>query len=461
MTQNNFSKAVCTAGMLILATLPPAVVRAADHRDAPGVDSVVEGDINDVFAFRDPKRPDRLVVAVDVNPFSTPTVRHSYRFSTEFLYQIKIDTDGDFREDFVIQATFVDTPEGQMIREAHGAPVRGYIGAVNRRIIDANNGDIGVSGPLNTVLGNANETLVWAGSADDPFVVDVAQFFKIVLDGEAQVFRDLPNTPLGPLAGRKTANGIDSFEGFNASFIVVSFPMSFVRPPNGMINVWATVSAPVEPTGSYVQFERMGQPLFNTVFIPAALKDAFNASTPENDMRLFGGFVPDALTTTDTDGRGNTLAGRRTLLTNLGLTSLPAGVPLLLPAGFANTNAGLLRAALLPDVLRLNLNLEPGDLAVGQTGLTNGRRYDDDVVDIALRLLRELADVNFPDALNAPGSGRPRANALVFPDPRIFAVLQGTDFIKPDNQLGDLSKSGNARPNMEDFPYLPMPNPRP
>jgi hypothetical protein len=450
------------ASMLIFTPAAPA----ADHRDAPAVDAVIEGDINDVYAFRDPKRPDRLVLAMNVNPFAVAGVRHSYRFSTEFLYQFKIDTTGDYREDFVVQVRFIDTPEGQMVQQAHGVPVAGYIGAFNRSIMDANGGGVNLQGPLNRVLGNPEETIVWAGQADDPFTVDVSQFFKIALDGSAQVFRNLPNTPLGPLAGRQVRgdglSGIDTFAGFNSSFIVMGFPLSFVRPASGnIINIWGTVSVPVDNTGSFVQFERMGQPLFNTVFVPSALKDAFNASTPDEDVRKYSNLVPDTLTTTDTDGRGNTISGRATLLTNLGLTQLPAGVPLLLPASLANTDKDLLRKALLPDVIRLSVTLEPNDLGVGQFGLTNGRRYGDDVVDIALRLLRQLADVNFPSSLNVPGSGPARPAALTFPDGRIFAVLQGTDFLKPDSQLGDLSTSGNDAQFAEEFPYLAPAFPRP
>ena len=93
------------------------------------------------------------------------------------------------------------------------------------------------------------------------------------------------------------------------------------------MNIWGTISAPVEETGTYLQFERMGQPLFNTVFIPAALKDAVNQGIPSDDVVRWSKFVPDALTTTDNDGTGNTISGRAGLLTSLGLTSAPGGAP--------------------------------------------------------------------------------------------------------------------------------------
>jgi len=134
---------------------------------------------------------------------------------------------------------------------------------------------------------------------------------------------------------------------------------------------------------------------------------------------------------------------------------------LLLPATFANTNKDLLRAALVPDVLRLDLSRAPNDLAIGAFGLTNGRRPGDDVIDIALRLLRQLADVNFPAALKVPGSGPARAGALTLGDARVTAVLQGSDFTRPDSTLSDLSVSGNDAPFLDAFPYFALPNPLP
>ena len=155
------------------------------------------------------------------------------------------------------------------------------------------------------------------------------------------------------------------------------------------------------------------------------------------------------------------ISGRAGLLTGLGLTTSPFGAPLLLPATFINTNKELLRVALLPDVLRLNLKSDPTDLGIGVAGLINGRRPGDDVLDIALRVLRQLADVNLPAALKVPGSGPARAGALGADDRRFFAVLQGTDFIRPDSTLNDLTTSGNDKPLPNQFPFLAEPHPRP
>jgi len=442
--------------------------RAADHRDSPVVDGAPEGDITDVFAFLDPNDKSRMVFAMGVNPFAVPALNDSYRFSTGFLYQFKIDTTGDYVEDFVVQVTFRDAASvsagAQTVHVRMGPSTPGNTGAVNTIMQDA---PVNVTGPVNTVI-NSGGVQVFAGLRDDPFTFDVGQFFRIKA-GTSQLFRAVPTSPLGPLTGRpidKTGlSGIDGFAGFNATYIIVSVPLSNLSPGffqnrSNIFNVWGTVSAPYVDD-SYVQFERMGQPVFNTVFIPSAMKDAFNAGVPSDDVTRWSGFVPDALTTTDNDGTGNTISGRAGLLTALGVTAAPYGAPLLLPATFSNTSKDLLRGALLPDVLRIDLSADPADLGIGQIGLTNGRRPSDDVIDIALRVLRQLADVNFPTALGVPGSGPARAGALTFPDYRVLVVLQGSDFIGPDSGLTDLAHNANDSTFLTSFPFFAPPHPRP
>jgi len=158
------------------------------------------------------------------------------------------------------------------------------------------------------------------------------------------------------------------------------------------------------------------------------------------------------------------------------------GAPLLLPSTFVNTNPNLLQVALIPDVLRINLSLIPsgilpgaaaaggnGDpqLALGAFGLQNGRRPADTVTDILVQLTRQLADVNFPTSTGVAGSGPARSNALNFAtDRRVLAVLQGTDWIKPDSQVGNVSGNvapygGNDQTFLTTFPFLAAPAPLP
>lgn len=440
--------------------------QAADHRDAPTIDDYSAIDISDVFVFADFNDHSRVVMAMGVNPFAVPAAAGTYRFAPESLYQFKIDNNGDAVEDFVVQLKFKNTTTTGQIVEVHGPQHPNLVGARNK----INPGPPRVSGATGGVIGDPSGMLVFTGLRDDPFVFDLSQFNRI-LGGDQDVFRDI-DTPIGHLRGRTAAgqgsSGVDTFSGFNTSYIVVSFPKDWVRGSGSKIWVWATTSQPVVNTagavnnGVYTQVERMGQPAINTVFIPKPLKDAFNAGIPSEDVARWSQFIPDTLTTRDNDGTGNTIAGRVAVLNALGLGTLPNGAPLLLPADFANTNPNLLRAALLPDVLRFDMDLDPDNQAIGQFGVENGRRPGDDVIDIELRLLRQLADVNFSGVGAVPGSGPARPGALNFPaDRRVFVVLQGTDFIRPDATLDDLSISGNDATLPRTFPYIGAPHPLP
>lgn len=456
-------KRILTAACLLAVPLGLLATRAkaADHRDAPGTDGAGEGDITDVFAFLDPNNSTRLVLAMGVNSFAIPAATPSYRFSTEYLYQFKIDRFNTFNEDFVVQLRFDNNGTGQIAHVSVGTPDPNTVGAVNQLLIGPNSE---IDGPTNGVFGDPNSIQAFTGLRDDPFVFDLAQFNRII-GGTQDVFRAIPSSPLGPLRGRPVradgTSGVDSFGGFNASYMVVEFPVAWLGV-NSVIHVWGTVSAPSVEAGGYTQFERMGQPAFNTIFIPKPLKDGFNQAVPAQDMAHYAQFVPDALTTTDNDGTGNTIAGRAGLLNTLGLTTLPVGAPLLLPSTFTNTSKDLLRNALLPDVLRLDLSRAPNDQAIGVTGITNGRRLGDDVMDIILRLARQLADVNLPAALGKiPGTGPARPGALAPTNPVFTAVLEGTDFIRPDSTLSDVTVSGNDQTFLTTFPFLAPPNPLP
>jgi hypothetical protein len=480
---------------LVLA-LPWGDVRSADHRDAPLSSEDPSADVNDVFVFVNPTDSSKVVFAMTVNGFAVPAVRSSYSFGSDVLYQFKIDNTGDAREDLVIQVTFdgheslhderCPSPGGGQFLTLMGPARPVNVGPDNHLLRRGPE----VTGCTNAVLSN-DGIRVWAGLAEDPFVVDIGQLNRI-LGGTQDLFRATKSPLLGALRGRPVradgTSGVDGFGGFNVSAIVVEVPIAMVQGKahrnrtylgnDTTIGVWGTTSRSKirrlsthhdpRDSGPYIQGQRMGHQVFKTIFLPTAVKDFFNRTAPADDARNVSQYIPDALTTTDNDGTGNTIAGRAALLQLVGVTSLPAGVPLLLPPTFANTDRNLIRSVLIPDVLRINLALPATDVGVATNGLQNGRRFGDDVIDILLRLARQLADVKFPDGSGAPGSGpvaqRRALDCSVLPgcpDRRVLAVLQGTDFIKPDAQLDDLSTSGNDRPFRTEFPFVGMPHPLP
>jgi len=384
---------------------------AADHREAPIVDGIAEGDITDVYLFTDPNDATRVVMIMNVNPFSVPAELPSYSLSPDLLYQFKVDNTADAREDVVIQIVADVSGQGQTIR-VFGPASPSATGSRNILL----NSSPSAQGAFGTVFGSPTGVQAFVGMRDDPFVFDVGKFFRI-LNGTQDVFRAIPSAGFRGRAVRSDGtSGVDGFGGFDVTSIVVSLPKSMIRGASSKVNVWATVSERLaDRRGAgrvYTQFERMGQQGFATVFIPkGAPRDAENAEIPEHDVANYSNLIPDALTTTDNDGTGNTIQGRADLLTALGLTTLPNGAPLLLPGAFGNTNKNLLRVALLPDVLRFDLDLPAGAAgqAIGQFGLQNGRRLDDPAIDIALQLLRQLADVHFPSGVTGGGPVGSRA----------------------------------------------------
>jgi len=476
-----FAMLLAMAIWLFHASHSAVHVKAADHRDSPTADANPEGDITDFFAFVDPNDQTQLVLAINVNPFSVPAEAPSYGFSNEFLYQFKFANDTDADDELVIQAKFSSVPtsrcaSGQLVRVL--GPARPERHGIHNRLLRH----------APTVEGCTNSTFiqgamkVFTGQRDDPFVTDVGQLFRIQRNLQ-DVYRGFTSPALGALRGRPVradgTSGVDGFGGFNVSSIVLELPKHAVRGAGflgntHLLGAWATVSREDrrEEDGDrddrFTQFQRMGQQLFKTIFVPKDQRDAFNATDPSNDVKNWSSLIPDALTTTDNDGTGNTIVGRVAVLTAVGVTSPPNGAPLLLPASFANTDKGLLRAALIPDVLRLDLDRDPADLAIGQFGLQNGRRPADNVTEILMRLARQLADVKFPSGTGLPGSGPQGTRAALdcsvlpaCPDRRVLVVLQGTQFIKPDAQLGDLTTSGNDRPLLTSFPFLAEPHPLP
>ncbi len=438
-------------------------VMGSDHREAPTIDGLPEGDLTDVYSFVDPVDSTKVDLIMNVNPFAVPAENGSYAFSPDLLYQFKIDNTGDAKEDQVIQIKFDQPGQTQTASVYMGAPTT--TGARNTLLTGAP----ATTAKFGVVPTVGSGVTAFVGLRDDAFVFDFGQFNRI-LNGSQDLFRAVGSSFRGRPVRADGTSGVDAFAGFNLTSIVVSVPKSSLRGSGPIINVWATVSQLVPSRhgqNTYTQIERQGQQAIATVFVPSgAARDAFNFAIPENDVANYSSLIPDALTSTDT--AGNTIAARAALLTSLGVTALPNGAPLLLPATFANTDANLLREALLPDVQRLNVDLPSAtaaNLGVGNGALQNGRPIDFSTIDIPFQVLRQLADVQFPSGV--PGSNplgsRAALVCLAFPqceDRRVLVVLQGTQFITPDPQITQYL-DGNDYPFLATFPYLAAPHPLP
>src|SRR2546425_12943979 len=203
--------ALGTAGFIKLA-------RGSDHQDTPDVELNPASDMTDVYAFPG-SSPDRTVLVLNSWAFITPAqTAHTY-FDPNLLYQFKIDNNTDGVEDKVIQITFNGSPPDQTVevRGPVAPPVPGAMGNQVGQVTST------VTGRINTVLGTADGGEVFAGWREDPFFIDLEQFFRILPDRKP-VTGPLAQLPDAPTASAFRNPGIDYVKGFNVLSIVIELP---------------------------------------------------------------------------------------------------------------------------------------------------------------------------------------------------------------------------------------------
>ena len=218
-----------TAGVIRLA-------RGSDHQDTPEVELNPASDMTDVYAF--PAASGRIVLVLNSWAFITPAQTSNTYFDPNLLYQFKIDNNTDGIEDRVIQITFNGTGADQTVevRGPMAPPVPGAMGNTVAAAVPA------VTGKINTILGSADGMQVFAGWRDDPFFIDLEQFFRIIPDRKP-VTGPLAQLPDVPTASAFRNPGIDFVKGFNVLSIVIELPTaSLTAGGNPKIGVWGTIS---------------------------------------------------------------------------------------------------------------------------------------------------------------------------------------------------------------------------
>jgi len=219
---------------------------ASDHQDTPEVELSPRKDMNDVFVFPG-SAPGRIVLAMTVASPTTPAQAKTRGFGTRTLYQFRVDNTGDAREDVVLQVTFEGTGRDQTVTVRGPArPI--YKGPVSKLVTS---GPV-LRGPTNSVLGSASGIQLFAGVRDDPFFIDLEQFFRILPDRRpsAGPLSQIPATPTatafrGPNPPFAGGTPVDFLRGINGLAIVIELPASMLtRSGSGRIGVWATTSEP-------------------------------------------------------------------------------------------------------------------------------------------------------------------------------------------------------------------------
>lgn len=338
--------AAATAAVALPALLlAPTAARAADHREAPATSVDPAADLLDVYCFVNPNDTSKVVLALTVNAAQIGGLP-SPSFSPDVLYQFKIDNDGDFAEDLVIQATY-DTPGPNQQVTINGPSAPSKAGATNKLLKLKKGQTPAATGPSNATVFAGTDTQkitrAYSGLSDDPF------FFDLTF-----VFRLLGILPGGPLT---RAPGLDFYHTTNISALVVEVPRTALLKEGGSntINVWATTSrststrrsikAKDKNATSFVQFDRTAFPTANTVLIPRPMKDDYNRTVPADDLEKWRQTAINSLTAINND---------------------------------ATYSAQLIDSTILPDVLKLD--------TTSTAGFPNGRRFEDDVIDTVLTL---------------------------------------------------------------------------
>jgi hypothetical protein len=321
---------IALVGVAVLALLAGSaaiVTRAADHLDAPLVDTDGRIDITDVYAYT---HGSNTVFVLNVNPLAGVLPSSHTTFRSDAQYAIRIDNTGDFVEDVVYRVHFSDPSangrQNIQVKMATGAQAR-----------SGNGGVVIASGMTGGTIPVSGGGMLFAGLRDDPFFFDLAAFKKFSTDGNPADF---------------CSPGSNFFAGVNVTSIVLEVPTaSLLGSSAPIIYPWGTVST-LDSSGNWKQVERMGKPALATVFIKptgGANSDAYNRGVPSADLATWGSFFP--------------------------------ANPIPLLGGIS------VRNLLLPDVLILDT---AGPLVLNGipfAGYPNGRRLADDVIDTSFLVL--------------------------------------------------------------------------
>jgi hypothetical protein len=248
---------------------------------------------------------------------------------------------------------------------------------------------------------------VFAGQRAETFYIDLGAVFDTL-----NLRRYLPALT-GPGEDSDNVNpfGVNRFSGFNISTIAIEVPITRItsdRKPvattnNPVIGVFANTARqkvrvlgqpgePADEDGPFVQVSRMANPLVNELIITTPFKDGWNAAKPENEAN-FQAFYQNPVVATELNLVFNvpivpingSPANSRTDLMSL-LLKYPG-------QALNGTNCGQPCA----ELLRLDLSVPPtapenqsrlgAALSTDPAGYPNGRRPNDDVTDITVRVV--------------------------------------------------------------------------
>ncbi|MDQ3291804.1 MAG: DUF4331 domain-containing protein, partial [Bacteroidota bacterium] len=295
-------------------------LESSSHREAPIIANDPLADNTDLYAFRNPRNKNNMVIIANYIPFEHPDGGPNYfNFGENIAYDIHIKNDattkGDdilYRFEFKLKdedpTTFFNIRLGKQNRKATYTCKKStddgktFTTIISNGIVPPNNigprsieSAVGLNSTYDKEIQKAIITAstgekVFCGPVDDPFFVDLGAVF------------DLGATrPKKPVDGLKRMNvhtiALDiPIEMLNKEGQKVSKAWS-ILDPDFIIGVWASASrrqitvreskGKINYQGDYVQVSRLGMPLTNEVIIPIGKKDEWNYYSSNNDPKEF------------------------------------------------------------------------------------------------------------------------------------------------------------------------------
>jgi hypothetical protein len=312
----------CISAFFVLLT-------SSSHREAPLISNDPLADNTDLYAFRSPDRPDKIIIVANYIPGQLPQGGPNYySFGENIRYEIHIDNDINTKGDDIIYrftfqkenedpTTFFNIRLGKQnlittykLEKFTTKSGRFETVIAKGPVTPPNIGPRSISSPVGLNQHDINEIIdgsvrtastterVFVGTSDDPFYVDLGGIFDL---------GDAPRT-----TGSKSQDGLKCL---NVSTIVMEVGISVLQKnrrdveeaknildPNYVIGVWASASRPKirvfnnngteSHSGEWVQVSRLGMPLTNEAVVPIGNKDRWNFLSPYEDIANINTFGP-------------------------------------------------------------------------------------------------------------------------------------------------------------------------
>jgi len=375
----------------------PATAQASSHREAPLISEDPSADNTDTYAFRSPDAPDTVTIISNYIPGEDPAAGPNwYTFSPSARYVIYADKNGDGKPDITWRFRFKNRAPVAFLQNTQQEYTVTRLDGKSSRVVGSglltppdNIGPRTTPGYHALAMAGIHDlndgSKVFAGQRDDGFFGDIGAAFDLVAI----------RSGTGASGGGK-----DFFAGYAVHTVSLQVPLSQLdNGGNHVVGVWSASERPVskvtlaksrgrkvlQTSTGWKQVSRLGEPLINELLIPTELKDKWNASTPDKDKQFEQYYSSPVLAKLL-----NQLYPQFGPFTETNRTDLVS----VLLTGLKEQNLNY-TGTTLADEIRLNLTIPPtapvghgnrlgvlgGDLA----GYPNGRRLEDDVIDISER----------------------------------------------------------------------------